>query len=79
MNRTGRLALVPLVLLFSGATFGQITDAMKTAPNADAGAIARFVDAAVKNLTVEDADKQAKAREDLDALKRGRRPASSSC
>jgi len=34
MNRTGRLALVPLVLLFSGATFGQITDAMKTAPNA---------------------------------------------
>jgi len=65
MNRTGRLALVPLVLLFSGATFGQITDAMKTAPNADAGAIARFVDAAVKNLTVEDADKQAKAREEL--------------
>jgi hypothetical protein len=65
MNRTGRLALVPLVLLFSGATFGQVTDAMKTAPNVDAGAIQRFVDAAAKNLTLEDADKQAKAREDL--------------
>ena len=65
MNRTGRLALVPLVLLCSGATFGQITDAMKTAPNVDAGAIQRFVDAAAKNLAGDDADKQSKAREDL--------------
>lgn len=66
MNRTGRLALVPaLILLTSGAAFGQLTDVVKKAANADNAAIARHVDAAVKNLAVDDPDKQARGRDDL--------------
>lgn len=67
MNRTGRLALVPaMVLLYCGATFGQvITDASKKAPNPDNAAIQAYVDAAVKNLASDDADKQATGRDNL--------------
>lgn len=66
MNRTARLALVPaLILLCSGATFGQLTDTAKRAPNADNAAIQRHIDAAIKNLTSEDPDKQSRGREDL--------------
>lgn len=66
MNCTGRLALVPaLILLTSGAAFGQLTDVVKKAANADNAAIARYVDAAVKNLVVDDPDKQARGRDDL--------------
>ena len=66
MNRTARLALVPaFILLCSGATFGQLSDAAKRAPNADTAAITRHIDAAVKSLTTDDPDKQARGREDL--------------
>ena len=67
MNRTGRLALVPaLILVCSGATFGQqLGDAAKRAPSADAAAIQRHVDAAVKNLTSDDPEKQGRGRDDL--------------
>lgn len=66
MNRTGRLALIPaMVLLCSGATFGQLTDASKKAPNPDNAAIQAYVDAAVKNITSDDPDKQATGRDNL--------------
>ena len=54
-----------LVLLCSGVSFGQLSDAAKKAPNADAAAIQRHVDAAVKNLSSDDAEKQAKGRDDI--------------
>jgi len=73
MNRTGRpairfappLVIPALVLLASGATFGQLTDAIKKAPNPDNAAIQRYVDAAAKNLATEDPEKQAQGRESL--------------
>ena len=68
MNRTGRLALIPaLVLVSCGATFGQLNDTIKKAPNPDNAAIQQFVENAVKNLTSDDPDKQARGRDDLAA------------
>ena len=73
MNPTGRLALrfghrlvVPVLLLAGAASsFGQIPDAAKKAPNPDTNLIQQQVDAAVKNLTNDDAEKQAAGREAL--------------
>ena len=68
MNRIGRLALVPaLVLVLSGATYGQLNDTAKKAPTPDAAAIQQHVDTAVKNLTSDDPEKQARGRDDLAA------------
>ena len=74
MNRTGRLAhrtappfaLAPaLVLLCCGATFGQLSDAVKRAPAPDNAAIQRHVTAAAQNLASDDPDKQARGRDDI--------------
>ena len=66
MNCTGRPALVPaLVLLLSGAAYGQLTDAIKRAPNPDNAAIQQHVDNAVKDLLVDDDTRQARGRDNL--------------